>query len=327
MTRPALWLLLSCTLLVTLLAAPPSLAVQDRSVFVGLSASVLRIEAPRRQGGFSIGSAVTVGHEMVVTNCHVTRDATAVEVVRGGVRWAADLQASDVERDLCLLHVPGLISPPVALGRAEGLALGQAVVALGYTGGVGIQNSNGEVVGLHRYEGSRVIRCSNWFSSGASGGGLFDDQGRLVGILTFRLRGGEAHYFAAPVEWVQHMLKERRSDSFREVAPLRTPLLPYWQAQPQAQPRFLQAALLTTQQRWQELSTLADEWVRADPDDGEPWYLLGTALGRLGRATEARDALECALRLEPARQAARQELAQLPPAAAAPPSPCTRTRS
>lgn len=320
-------LALPLLLLAMLLPAPRTQAALDRSLFVALSASVLRVEAPRRQGGFALGSAVTVGDEMVVTNCHVTRDALAVEVVRGGVRWAADLQASDVERDLCLLHVPGLVSPPAPLGRAADLAYGQPVMALGYTGGVGIQNSDGEVVELHRFDGGRIIRSSNWFTSGASGGGLFDARGRLVGILTFRLRGGEAHYFAAPVEWVGQMLKDRRSDTYRRVMPLDTPLQAYWQLPVATQPRFLQAALLNTQERWNELSALAADWVRADPDDGEPWYLLGTALGRLGRPAEARDALECSLHLDPARAAARLELAHLQPVPQAPTHPCTRPRS
>ncbi len=202
MKRPLLLSLLLC-------AAPLSQAgsATDRGVFVGLAASVLRIEAPG-QRGYSLGSGVVVAGNTVVTNCHVTRNAREVFVVRGGVRWRAAAQASHIERDLCLFDVPGLEAPPVTLLQGDALTLGQTVTALGYTGGMGIQSSTGEVVELHRHDGSRVIQSSNWFSSGASGGGLFDEQGRLVGILTFRLRGGEAHYFAAPAAWVEQMLAD-----------------------------------------------------------------------------------------------------------------------
>lgn len=302
----------------------------DRSVFVALSASVLRIEAPRERGGFALGSGVAVAPDQVVTNCHVTRDAREIHVVRGGVRWSVTAQAADVDRDLCLLQVPGLQAPPVRLGHADGLAIGQRVAALGYTGGLGIQNSAGEVVELHRHDGARVIQSTNWFSSGASGGGLFDDSGALVGVLTFRLRGGEAHYFAAPVEWVRQMLDERRRDRFARVLPLDTRQLPYWQVAASAQPRFLRAAVMQRDARWGELALLAHDWLRTDADDAEPWHLLGTALEQLDRPREARGALECSLALAPAHRGVRahldalRERAPLPGEAAAQAAPDCR---
>jgi hypothetical protein len=299
-------LLLAAGLTVASLAA----AAPEPGAFVALAASVLRVEAPRDGGGFAIGSAVTVGPELVVTNCHVTRDARRINVVRGGVRWPAAAQASELSRDLCLLHVPGLVSPPVAVGRAADLALGQPVTALGYTGGVGIQNSAGEVQGLHRHDGGFVIQSSNWFSSGASGGGLFDDRGQLVGVLTFRLRGGEAHYFAAPAEWVHELVDGAGRGDLRTVLPLEQYPRPYWESA--APPLFLLAARLQREARWPELERLAEQWRRQDPADGEPWYLLGAALLRQGRDDAARQALQCALRLQPGRSAARALLQGLP---------------
>lgn len=279
-------------LLLLLAGQAPARAALDQAAYVSLAASVLRIEAPRQRGGFALGSAVALDTDKVVTNCHVTRDAVEIHVLRGGLRYPARWQAADVVRDLCLLDVPGLGARPVALGKAASLSIGQPVTALGYTGGVGIQNSSGAVVQLHRHDGASVIQSSNFFSSGASGGGLFDDDGRLVGILTFRLRGGESHYFAAPVEWVAQMLADTQSGTFRKVMPLDTAQLPYWQAGTSAQPRFLQAAVLTRNDRWTELEALARDWLRAEPDDAEPWQLLATALARQGRSDEAGAALQ-----------------------------------
>lgn len=313
------------------LAVPPQMAhaALDQAAYVSLAASVLRVEAPRPRGGYAFGSAVAIAPDKVVTNCHVTREAQQIHVLRAGLRWPVQWQASDLRRDLCLLQVPGLQAQPVTLGHAATLAIGQQVTALGYTGGLGIQNSAGEVVQLHRHDGAQVIQSTNWFSSGASGGGLFDDDGRLVGILTFRLRGGESHYFAAPVEWVLQMMKDSARGNFRQVMPLDTRQLPYWQAGPAQQPRFLQAAALAGSQRWSDLERLARDWTTVEPEDGEPWYLLGLALDRQGRADDARRALECSLAIEPTRQAARRALAEiagrLPPSNASAP-PCQPDR-
>ncbi len=302
----SLWLLLASALL-----SPAADAALERAELIGLAASVLRVEAPRANGGYSIGSGVAVGNHQVITNCHVTRDAKAIHVLRSGVRWLATAQTANAERDLCLLTVPGLVAPVARLGQAGSLAIGQMLSALGYTGGLGIQSSDGEVIELHRHDGGNVIQSSNWFSSGASGGGLFDASGSLVGILTFRLRGGETHYFAAPVEWVQQLIESARGVA----SPASAHALPFWQVPSAAQPRFLQAAVFRREARWSDLAALAGEWLQTVADDAEPWHLLGMALARLDRPGEALAALECSLLLSPSHAAARSSLDALRAAA------------
>ncbi len=295
-------------LLLSVLAAAPIRAEMDRSVLFGLSQSVLKIEVLRDQGGFSLGSGVVIAPERVVTNCHVTRDAVRINVLRGGIRRLVVSQFSDLEHDLCLLNVPGLVAKVLAPGRADDLQPGQPVTALGYTGGLALQHSPGEVLALHRLDGGRVIQSSNWFNSGASGGGLIDDDQKLVGILTFRLRGGEAHYFAAPAEWLAALLQAPDA-GFREIAPERSGRLSYWQRPVVDQPRFLKAALLQRDDRWPELEALAADWVRGDASDAEPWFLMGVALERMNRLPQAQRALECALEIDPAFTAVSDRLA------------------
>jgi cytochrome c-type biogenesis protein CcmH/NrfG len=96
----------------------------------------------------------------------------------------------------------------------------------------------------------------------------------------------------------------------RTVLPLEQYPRPYWESA--APPLFLLAARLQREARWPELERLAEQWRRQDPADGEPWYLLGAALLRQGRDDAARQALQCALRLQPGRSAARALLQGLP---------------
>lgn len=295
----------------TLAAIPAQASTADPAALVRVAGSVLRVEAPTPGGTLAVGSAVTVAPERVVTNCHVTREARTVYVIRGGVRWEAEQQASDVERDLCLLHVPGLVSPAVPMGSAERLVVGQPVAALGFTGGAMLQRSLGDVLALHRHDGASVIQSSTWFSSGASGGGLFDGQGALVGVLTFRLRGGAAHWFAAPVEWVHQMLDEPQRMQAAPVKPLDTALTPYWQRPSGLQPRFLRAAVMQRDQAWTDLMQLSREWLDNESNDAEPWRLLGTAFEQLGRLDDAREALQCALQLAPSQAALHSKLLAL----------------
>lgn len=66
--------------------------------------------------------------------------------------------------------------------------------------------SRGRIIGLHyECDGERVIQTSAAFDRGTSGSGLFDRQGRLVGLLTFKAKAGGNFHFALPVGWLRHM--------------------------------------------------------------------------------------------------------------------------
>jgi len=255
----------------------------SRAVMLPIASSVLKVEAVSADGHFQIGSGVIVGHGKVVTNCHVTRNAERIDVVRGGVRLRVARQAADMAKDLCVLHLPQLAAEPVRIGHAASLKPAQDVIAMGFTGGVGVQLSDGDVVALHPWSGGAIVQTTNWFSSGASGGGLFNGEGALVGILTFRLRGGAAHYFAAPADWVLDLLDDE--SRYQRVAPLAGKS--YWELPIESQPYFLQAAALEQSRQWALLERLVQRWTSEDPADPEPVYLRGVAHEGLDQAARA----------------------------------------
>ena len=316
-----------------LMLAAPAQAALDAAAWIRLAASVLKVEAIRTQGGYSLGSGVVVGGGRVVTNCHVTRDAQQIAVLYGGRRLPAQSQLADAYHDLCVLSVRGLDDAlAVPLAPTGQLRVGQPVTAIGHTAGA-LQRSDGEVLAMHRLDGARVIQTSNYFNSGASGGGLFDENARLVGVLSFRLRGGPAHYFAVPSEWLESQLRD--GDRGAPIGPLGADALAFWERPIEAQPLFLRAAVLERDNDWNALQPLATDWLSHIGDDPEPWYLLGLALDRQGHPVEAKRAYACSLAIAPGDARARVELERVasadpPPAPspsaagapAAPPMPC-----
>lgn len=282
--------------LAALLCAGPAGALTSQE-HIALSRSILKVEVQRQQGGYSLGSGVVVAADAVLTNCHVTRDALQIHVIKLGLRLAVQAQAVDIEHDLCLLRVPGVLATEaLTLGRSLALIEGQPVVALGYVGGAGLNVSDGQVVGLHAHDEGRVIQSSNFFNSGASGGALIDAQMRLVGILTFRMRGGEAHYFSSPIEWLARLQNAAR---FEPVAPQVRTRLPYWGAEDADQPRYLRAQNLQRGSRWAELRSLARQWREAGDGGAAPHLWLGLATQALDEPEEALSAFESAVSLEP----------------------------
>ncbi len=297
----------AATLLALAVASSSAAAETDRAAVLRVGASVLKIEAVDADGRFHVGSGVAIADGTIVTNCHVTRRAVRVSVVRGGVRWNVAEQSSDIGHDLCLLRLPGIGAAPVPMARSATLRVGQPLVAIGYTGGAGIQISEGDVIALHELDAGRVIRSSNWFTSGASGGGLFNAGGELVGILTFRLRGGAAHYFSAPTDWLEGRIGD--AASFVALSPLDGST--FWEQPSERQPFFLRAATLEQGRAWQPLRELADAQLRQQPRDAEAAYMRAVADEGLGRDDEALAALKACLYSDAGHVRGWQRLARL----------------
>jgi serine protease Do len=279
--------------LLTAAIATPSVADTDLALLMSLAPRVLKVEATNGDGSVSIGSGVVVARGLVATNCHVTQRASSIVLIRGGARSHVESQYSNIDHDLCLLSSPGLESEPVALAPSRAQT-GQAVFAVGYVGGIAARVSSGQVDAVYDYDGGKVIETDAWFTSGASGGGLFDEQGRLLGIISFMSRGGQARHYCLPASWVEWAAAHFDG---QPIMPLNG--LPFWQQPAERQPYFLRAVGLEAAGKWNELADLAREWSFADSGSPSSWYALGTAYARLNRQDQSIAAYEAAVAMEP----------------------------
>lgn len=284
-------------LLLAAFVAAPLRASVDRGVFDPIVARIVKIEAITDQGGYSLGSGLPVAPGVFLTNCHVTARARAVHVLHQGLRWPAEAQRSNLERDICLLRVPKLDDmTPIPRAGSQRLRVGQGVVAAGYTFGAGLSIQSGTVRALHPTEHGTVIQSATYFNSGASGGGLFTERGELVAVLTFRLRDAEAFYFSIPSEWIDDELA--RDAPFTPIAPL-PPAPPFWARPVEQLPYFMQAATLQARRQWDAVVTLTERWTLAEPGNGESWFVRGEALAQLDRHAEAAEAFRQATTAAP----------------------------
>jgi serine protease Do len=153
------------------------------------------------------GSAVVIGPGRLITNCHVLRQARAVSVGRENVSFGATLEHADPERDLCQLKVANFHAPPVVIASPEGLRVGARVYAIGAPRGLETTISDGLLSGLRRNAQDQLdaIQITVPISGGSSGGGLFDAQGRLIGITTFVVRDAQNLNFALPAAWIAEL--------------------------------------------------------------------------------------------------------------------------
>ncbi len=210
-------LLLTLPLLAGLTAQAQALTPQQ--LYARLSPSVWLVRTFDAEGTLlATGSAVVTGPETLLTNCHVLRHAKRFDITNDNVAHAGRLQYLDLERDMCQITARNMQAPAVALGDSDALVVGQKVYALGNPHGLERTFSDGMVSALRRPDDQSLgtIQITAPISPGSSGGGIFDEQGRLLGITTAIIKDAQNLNFAIPINWVKELAV--RSDAALKAA-------------------------------------------------------------------------------------------------------------
>jgi tetratricopeptide (TPR) repeat protein len=139
-----------------------------------------------------------------------------------------------------------------------------------------------------------IIQTTVAISPGSSGGGLFNAEGELVGIITFYLKEGQNLNFALPVEWIGELARR----NIREMPGGEAPSALAPGASPPEDWRNRAVAMLEAKD-WKGLMAWCRRWTKAEPGNALAWTSLGLAYGRMGRCQEAINANQEALRLKP----------------------------
>jgi S1-C subfamily serine protease len=161
-------------------------------------------------GDERMGSGVVVDEAgLILTVNYVVMGAQTVQVsFLKGRRQKAEVVALDFETGLALVRVKRQGLRPAALASTAGLERGAPVVAVGSTGTQERRAAGGLVTYLGEFEAyweyllDRGI-VSSAANPGYGGGGLFDINGRLLGILYLNLNEVARSSLAIPVDAFQ----------------------------------------------------------------------------------------------------------------------------
>lgn len=187
------------------IAAGHASALTPDTLFEQLSPSIWSVRTYDTNGRLlRQGSAVVIAPGKLVTNCHVLARSRTVEVAKDNVAYRASLEFPDTRRDLCQLQVRNFTAPAVKPGTVKDLKVGQRVYAIGSPKGLELTLSEGIISSLRgtSTDGQPLIQTTAAISAGSSGGGLFSDEGLLIGITTFIVKDSQNLNFAHPVEWI-----------------------------------------------------------------------------------------------------------------------------
>ena len=254
-------------------------------IFNKVSPSVVVVRVYNEKGRcFAFGSGVVLPGGDVATNYHVVEKAASIKVRKGGKDYPALIRYGDRDRDVCTLSVSGIKSPAVPVGSTKNLKVGSRVYAIGTPEGLELTLSEGIISGLRSVEGGQYLQITAPISHGSSGGGLFDEQGRLIGLTTSSKAEGQQLNFAVPVEWIGELSTKNKKGVQTEETYVA------W---------LNKAILLEEKKDWVGLINHAIHLTDKFPQSAIAWYDLGHAYTLSGQDAKSIEAYQQALRIDP----------------------------
>lgn len=179
-------------------------------------------QTPEKWSG--TGFALKDGY--VVTNYHVVKDATSINIqgVKGdfNTHYKATVVATDKFNDLALLQIIddrfggfGVLPYSVRTSVSE---MGEDIFVLGYplinSMGNDIKLSTGVISSKTGFQGDvSLYQISAPIQPGNSGGPLFDNKGNLIGIVNAKHKGAENVGYAIKVSYLQNLIESYVSTS------------------------------------------------------------------------------------------------------------------
>jgi hypothetical protein len=255
-------------------------------IFQQASQSVIVIHSYDSEGNpINQGGGVVTGHELVTTNCHVIEHAMRLDVHHQHQVLNATPAAANEERDLCQIKVPQLSAPRAMLNTSR-VRVGQRVYAIGAPEGLELTLTEGLISSLREFDGSQYIQTSAAISLGSSGGGLFDTEGRLIGITAFFVGEGPNLNFALPAAWIVELERGGRA---KAAGGGQDTLEARWTRR---------VADARAKKDWPGVVSMSQQWVRAMPRSARAWQELGDAYATTGRPRRAIPAYQQAVRYD-----------------------------
>jgi len=226
------------------------------------------------------GSGVVVAPGIVATNAHVVSGASTAVIRKGTERWYVREFCVEPDRDLCLMTVPGLTVTPALAGVPGEMAPGSAVLSIGFPNGV-MQVRSGRLIAGWSFRGSRLLQSDAPIAPGSSGGGLFSQDGKLLGITTFIYGGNGKVNFSIPIDWIGRLQKG---------GVIRAELICPGMARDNITQEFFEH-ITEDPANWDSWDALSRSWIQEAPEDPNAWFARGLALSlRLRKETQQPEA-------------------------------------
>jgi len=210
-----------CPFLLIAILSNPALSLADANkIFNENNRSVVVIVALDKQGNpVGQGSGFVVRSDgAIITNYHVISGAEDIQVKAGEeVLPVEGIIYIDKENDLVILKAKAKALPAVRLGDIAKVSVGEKVYVIGSPQGLENTISDGILSGIREVDPKRkIIQITAPVSEGSSGGPVFNDNGEVIGIVTFLIKEAQNLNFAMPINVLKSRIADKKVTSFQK---------------------------------------------------------------------------------------------------------------
>jgi hypothetical protein len=160
---------------------------------------------------------------VIATNLHVIQGETSVVVklANGDVYDDVSVVEVDARKDIVLIKIKAFGLHTARLEDSDRVRVGDTVVLIGSPQGFDQSVSTGIVSAIRDSgDGYRMFQTDAAASPGSSGGGMFNDTGELVGIVTAELTNAENVNFALPINYARGLIGTDAQMTLQDLAEL-----------------------------------------------------------------------------------------------------------
>ena len=272
--------------IIVLCLAMPSYSGTATDVLNAVSPSLVMIQADNTNKNIrNKGSGVVVDADLVATNCHIIEDAGEIWVIYKGKEYTAKVQYADWDRDVCALSVRGINAQAAVRGNTNSLKAGSRIYAIKTRASPQLTPlAEGVILAIRSVDGGKFLQISTPVPPGSSGGGLFDEEGRLIGLMSYYLDIGDRQlYYALPVEWINELPGRLQKISKASEINLHDLLK--------------KSVELEEREDWNGLLKHSLSWTELQPREYAAWFNLGNAYAKSGQYGKAIESFKQALNI------------------------------
>ncbi len=193
----------------------------------------------------------------VAITCQIVEEGDTFQVANGSQTVQATLVTEDRGLDICLFQVQGLAGKAVQMGSTAGLAMGSSV----YCAAVGKDSKTvvTEAYVMQMRGGSQPLIQLSTTAPEVSSGGLFDQEGRFIGLTGMYTKNGQQFVFATPAEWFEALKPGRKPST----------------AGPGHAGWIKGSVALEQAGDWKAMVDWCQQWSKDEPADSSVWHCLG----------------------------------------------------
>jgi serine protease Do len=149
-------------------------------------------------------------YDIIVTNEHVVAKFGEITIAgKSFHKMLSRVWYTDKKHDLAFVEAPSdILFPRLVLGDYSLLKDGDVIIAIGHPFGLNYTATQGVISKVDRIrQGLKFIQIDAAINPGNSGGPLVNEQGEVIGVNTFIIRGGDNLGFALPVNYLRNALE------------------------------------------------------------------------------------------------------------------------